>query len=136
MVPPACAKSRHSGLTYLWLFQYLLPLLAPAVDVFALYSLAFGDAKRMLWVWLAYVAGQALIAAYALRLDRESLKPLLTIPLQQLFYRQFMYVVVIQSIVTAVIGTPLRWHQIRREGTFAGTAPPRRVSAVAGRPPS
>ncbi|GAB3414526.1 hypothetical protein GCM10027569_34980 [Flindersiella endophytica] len=123
------------GLTYLALFQYLLPLLAPAVDVLALYSLAFGDAGRMLWVWLAFVVGQALIAAYALRLDRESLSPLWTIPLQQLFYRQFMYVVVIQSVVTAVVGTPLRWHQIRREGTFAAAAPPQRVSAAAGRPP-
>jgi hypothetical protein len=31
-----------------------------------------------------------------------------------------MYLVVIQSLVTAVQGAPLRWHVIRRTGAFSG----------------
>ncbi|GGP98414.1 glycosyltransferase family 2 protein [Streptosporangium pseudovulgare] len=41
------------------------------------------------------------------------------LPLQQFVYRQLMYLVVIQSVATAVLGVRLRWQTIRREGTFA-----------------
>nr|WP_238345454.1 bifunctional polysaccharide deacetylase/glycosyltransferase family 2 protein [Actinopolymorpha cephalotaxi] len=111
------------ALPYLAVFQVALPLLAPAVDVFALYGLFFGEAVRVVGVWAAFVAVQALVGAYALRLDGERLTPLWTLPLQQFVYRQLMYLVVIQSVVTAVAGAPLRWHAMRREGTFARRDP-------------
>ncbi len=44
------------------------------------------------------------------------------LPLQQIVYRQLMYLVVIQSLVTAVLGAPLRWHVIRRTGTATPVA--------------
>ncbi len=111
------------ALPYLAVFQVALPLLAPAVDVFALYGLFFGEPVRVVAVWAAFVAVQALVGAYALRLDGERLTPLWTLPLQQFVYRQLMYLVVIQSVVTAVAGAPLRWHAMRREGTFARRDP-------------
>nr|WP_238342384.1 bifunctional polysaccharide deacetylase/glycosyltransferase family 2 protein [Actinopolymorpha rutila] len=111
------------ALPYLAVFQVVLPLLAPAVDVFALYGLFFGEPARVVAVWAAFVAVQAFLGAYALRLDGERLTPLWTLPLQQFVYRQLMYLVVIQSVVTAVAGAPLRWHVIRREGTFARRDP-------------
>jgi hypothetical protein len=36
--------------------------------------------------------------------------------LQQFVYRQLMYLVVIQSVVTALLGTRLRWQRIQRLG--------------------
>ncbi|MFI6318382.1 hypothetical protein ACIBG8_12720 [Nonomuraea sp. NPDC050556] len=39
--------------------------------------------------------------------------------LQQFVYRQLMYLVVIQSVATALLGVRLPWQTIRREGTFA-----------------
>jgi cellulose synthase/poly-beta-1,6-N-acetylglucosamine synthase-like glycosyltransferase/peptidoglycan/xylan/chitin deacetylase (PgdA/CDA1 family) len=107
------------GLTYLAVFQIALPLFAPAVDVFALYAVFFGRPSKVLAVWLGFVLLQMVVGGYALRLDRERLTALWTLPLQQFVYRQLMYVVVIQSVVTAVLGAPLRWHTMRREGTFA-----------------
>ncbi|WP_020578374.1 bifunctional polysaccharide deacetylase/glycosyltransferase family 2 protein [Actinopolymorpha alba] len=107
------------ALPYLAVFQVALPLLAPAVDVFAMYGLLFGEPVRVLGVWAAFLVVQLFIGAYALRLDGERLTPLWTLPLQQFVYRQLMYLVVIQSVVTALVGAPLRWHAIRREGTFA-----------------
>jgi cellulose synthase/poly-beta-1,6-N-acetylglucosamine synthase-like glycosyltransferase/peptidoglycan/xylan/chitin deacetylase (PgdA/CDA1 family) len=107
------------GLTYLAVFQVALPLFAPAVDIFALYALLFGGPSKVLVVWVAFVLLQMLVGGYALRLDRERLTSLWTLPLQQFVYRQLMYMVVIQSVVTAVLGAPLRWHTMRREGTFA-----------------
>lgn len=55
-------------------------------------------------------------AGYAPRLDGESLKPLWAYPLQQFVYRQLTYAVVIQSLITALHGTQLRWMSVRRTG--------------------
>ena len=57
--------------------------------------------------------------AYALRLDRERYGPLWSLPLQQFVYRQLMYLVVVQSVVTALLGSRLRWHRMVRTGAAA-----------------
>ena len=102
-------------------FQYsecdqLLPLAAPAIDVFALHGLLAGDASRVATIWLIFMGIQLATTAYALHLDGESLRPLWSQPLQQVFYRQLIYLVVIQSIVSAVAGARLPWHKLRRSG--------------------
>ena len=104
------------GLPYLLAFQVVLPLLAPLVDVFAVYGLLFLDAERVALAWLAFLLLQAGAAAYALRLDREPLGPLWTLPLQQLVYRQLMYLVVIHSVISALSGIRLPWHKLERTG--------------------
>ncbi len=104
------------GLPYLVLFQILLPLLAPLVDVFALYGALFGDTTRMVEVWLGFLAVQAAASWYAFVLDRERASVLWSLPLQQFVYRQLMYLVLIQSLVTAVLGTRLRWQRMNRLG--------------------
>ncbi|MFF5209280.1 bifunctional polysaccharide deacetylase/glycosyltransferase family 2 protein [Streptosporangium sp. NPDC000396] len=106
-------------LGYLTLFQVLLPLLAPVVDIMAVYSVAVGDPLPVVAVWAGFVLIQAFTGWYALRLDRERASVLWVLPLQQFVYRQLMYLVVIQSVATAVLGVRLRWQTIRREGTFA-----------------
>jgi cellulose synthase/poly-beta-1,6-N-acetylglucosamine synthase-like glycosyltransferase/peptidoglycan/xylan/chitin deacetylase (PgdA/CDA1 family) len=116
-------KLGRRGLTYLAVFQVALPLLAPAVDVFAVYGLVFGERAQVLTVWLAFLLVQVVAGAYALRLDGERLTALWSLPLQQVVYRQLMYLVVIQSVVTAMLGAPLRWHAMHRQGTFARREP-------------
>jgi cellulose synthase/poly-beta-1,6-N-acetylglucosamine synthase-like glycosyltransferase len=111
-------------LTYLITFQVLLPLIAPAVDVFAVYGLLFLDPVETLGLWALFVLGQMAAGAYALYLDHEPVRPLWTLPLQQIVYRQLMYLVVIQSVVTAVLGATLRWQTIHRTGTFADVPAP------------
>ncbi len=56
------------------------------------------------------------MAAYAFWLDREPPWPLWSLPLQQFVYRQMMYLVVIQSVFTAVYGIRLPWEKLRRTG--------------------
>ncbi|HEX5533887.1 MAG TPA: bifunctional polysaccharide deacetylase/glycosyltransferase family 2 protein [Actinomycetales bacterium] len=104
------------GLPYLAVFQLLLPLIAPVVDVWALYALAAQPLAHVAGVWLGFLLVQLAGAWYAFTLDRESPKPLWALPLQQLVYRQLMYLVVIQSVVSAVYGVRLRWHAMRRVG--------------------
>jgi cellulose synthase/poly-beta-1,6-N-acetylglucosamine synthase-like glycosyltransferase/peptidoglycan/xylan/chitin deacetylase (PgdA/CDA1 family) len=104
------------GLPYLFLFQIALPLLAPLIDVFSIYGLFFLGA---LWVgtyWVVFSGMQLGLGWYAFRLDGESPRPLAAMPLQQLVYRQLMYLVVIESVLTALRGTRLRWRPSHRAG--------------------
>ncbi|MEU6201241.1 bifunctional polysaccharide deacetylase/glycosyltransferase family 2 protein [Streptomyces sp. NPDC047061] len=114
----AAGKLGRRGLAYLLLFQVLLPLLAPVVDVFALYGLVFLDPLRITALWLAFLLLQLLMALYAFRLDGERPGPLWSLPLQQFVHRQLMYLVVVQSVFTAVSGSRLRWQRMERYGSL------------------
>jgi cellulose synthase/poly-beta-1,6-N-acetylglucosamine synthase-like glycosyltransferase len=107
------------GLLYLLAFHLLLPLLAPVMDLYVVYGFLVADAPLAFVVWTVFLLVQTASAGYALRLDGESLKPLWAYPLQQLVYRQLTYAVVIQSVITAVHGTQLRWMKVRRTGRLA-----------------
>jgi hypothetical protein len=62
---------------------------------------------------------QVITAVLAFRLDREPLGPLWTLPLQQLVYRQIMYLVLLRSAATALTGRRLHWQKLRRSGEVA-----------------
>ncbi|WP_443035375.1 bifunctional polysaccharide deacetylase/glycosyltransferase family 2 protein [Streptomyces sp. BE230] len=104
------------GLPFVALFMVVAPLLAPLIDVFLLYGLVFGPTEKTVVAWLGVLAVQAVCAAYAFRLDRERMTHLLSLPLQQVLYRQLMYVVLLQSWITALTGGRLRWQKLRRTG--------------------
>jgi cellulose synthase/poly-beta-1,6-N-acetylglucosamine synthase-like glycosyltransferase len=104
------------GLLNIALFQVLLPLLAPLVDVLTLYGMLVTNPVKVFLAWLGMLGVQVLVAGYAFRLDREPLRPVLLIPLQQFVYRQIMYAVVVQSVITAVVGARLRWQKLARTG--------------------
>jgi cellulose synthase/poly-beta-1,6-N-acetylglucosamine synthase-like glycosyltransferase/peptidoglycan/xylan/chitin deacetylase (PgdA/CDA1 family) len=106
-------------LTYLALFHVLLPLIAPVVDVFSIYGLLFLNPLQVGLFWLSFMLLQAIAGGYALRLDSERLRVLWLLPLQQVVYRQLMYLVTIQSVITALVGSRQRWQVIRRAGVFA-----------------
>jgi cellulose synthase/poly-beta-1,6-N-acetylglucosamine synthase-like glycosyltransferase len=109
-------KIGRLGLPYLVLFQIALPLLAPLIDVFAIYGLIFLDPVPVLAYWVGFNVLNLLLAFYAFWLDRESPRPLWALPLQQLVYRQLMYLVVIESVISAIVGTRLKWGTIERTG--------------------
>jgi cellulose synthase/poly-beta-1,6-N-acetylglucosamine synthase-like glycosyltransferase len=109
-------KVGRRGLPYLILFQIALPLLAPVIDIFALYGVVFLDPLPVLGFWLAFTLLQLALGVYAFRLDGERLRPLWALPLQQFVYRQLMYLVVIQSVISAVRGLGLRWQHVERTG--------------------
>lgn len=110
------------GIPYLLLFQVALPMLEPVIDVFALYGLLFLDPVLVICYWRGFNVLQLAVAYYAFRLDGESLTPLWVFPLQQFVYRRLMYLVVIQSVANALMGTRLRWHKLRRTGDLAAAA--------------
>ncbi|GIF19017.1 cellulose synthase/poly-beta-1,6-N-acetylglucosamine synthase-like glycosyltransferase/peptidoglycan/xylan/chitin deacetylase (PgdA/CDA1 family) [Actinoplanes tereljensis] len=109
-------KFGRRGLINMTLFQTLLPLLSPLIDVFLIYGLFFLDPVHTVLAWLAMLLVQLVSTIYAFRLDKESLKPLWRLPLQQFVYRQLMYLVLIQSVLAALGGIRLGWQKLRRTG--------------------
>ncbi|WP_329618298.1 bifunctional polysaccharide deacetylase/glycosyltransferase family 2 protein [Streptomyces brevispora] len=125
------------GLPFVALFMVVAPLLAPLIDVFLLYGLAFGPTQKTVVAWLGVLAVQAVCAAYAFRLDRERMTHLISLPLQQILYRQLMYVVLLQSWITALTGGRLRWQKLRRTGVVEapGSMPSQRRGSSNDRRP-
>ncbi|MFE7927910.1 glycosyltransferase [Streptomyces sp. NPDC057456] len=126
------------GLPFVSLFMVLAPLLAPLIDVFLLYGVVFGPTQKTIVAWLGVLAVQAVCAAYAFRLDRERMTHLISLPLQQILYRQLMYVVLLQSWITALTGGRLRWQKLRRTGAVeapGGPAPRQHTGSTHDRRP-
>ncbi|SME89341.1 polysaccharide deacetylase family protein [Streptomyces sp. Amel2xC10] len=112
------------GLPFVSLFMVVAPLLAPLIDVFLLYGIVFGPTQKTIVAWLGVLAIQAVCAAYAFRLDGERMVHLISLPLQQILYRQLMYVVLLQSWITALTGGRLRWQKLRRTGVVEAPGDP------------
>jgi hypothetical protein len=70
----------------------------------------------VLGFWLTFNALQHGLGWYAFRLDGESPRVLWAMPLQQFVYRQLMYLVVIESLLSALNGTRMHWRPIARSG--------------------
>jgi hypothetical protein len=117
------------ALPYMILFQVLLPLVAPLIDLFAIYGLIFTDVGPVLAFWVGFNVLQLVIAVIAFRLDGESLRPLWAMPLQQFVYRQLMYLVIIESTISALVGARAGWKTIPRTGDVE--LPPAPPPAVA-----
>ncbi|HEX8629398.1 MAG TPA: bifunctional polysaccharide deacetylase/glycosyltransferase family 2 protein, partial [Catenuloplanes sp.] len=113
------------GLPFLALFQIALPMLAPLIDVLAVYGLFFYDQLLSAAAWLGMLALQFITAFIAFRMDKERLRPIWVLPLQQFVYRQVMYLVIIRSVLTALAGVRLRWQKLRRTGDVSVLHPPR-----------
>jgi cellulose synthase/poly-beta-1,6-N-acetylglucosamine synthase-like glycosyltransferase/peptidoglycan/xylan/chitin deacetylase (PgdA/CDA1 family) len=113
---PRQTRIGRRALPYMFLFQIVLPILAPLIDLFALYGLLFTSALPVLAYWLAFNAVQVGLAIFAFRLDREPLRPIWALPLQQFVYRQLMYLVIIESTISALVGTRANWGSVARTG--------------------
>ncbi|GIF66989.1 bi-functional transferase/deacetylase [Asanoa ishikariensis] len=118
----ASGRFGRRGLPFIALFSVVLPLFAPVLDILAVYGLFFLDRVEALVAWLVVMVIQAVTAILAFRLDREPLRPLWTLPLQQLVYRQMMYLVLVHAAATALTGGLLKWQHLRRSGEVAAEA--------------
>ncbi len=112
------------AIPYLLLFQVLLPLAAPLIDLFAVYSILFLDPWPIMGFWLAFNGFQLLLAWCAFGFDGESRRPLWALPLQQFVHRQLMYLVVLDAVVSALMGSRLGWHRVERTGDAQVADPP------------
>jgi cellulose synthase/poly-beta-1,6-N-acetylglucosamine synthase-like glycosyltransferase len=107
------------------LFQLILPLTAPLIDLFAIYSIIFLDPLPILAYWGAFNLFQMILAWAAFGFDGESRRDLWALPLQQFCHRQVSYLVVYDGVISALLGSRLHWQRSERTGE---------VGAVAGEP--
>jgi cellulose synthase/poly-beta-1,6-N-acetylglucosamine synthase-like glycosyltransferase/peptidoglycan/xylan/chitin deacetylase (PgdA/CDA1 family) len=107
------------GLPFITMFSVVLPLCAPVLDLFAVYGVFFMNRLETGIAWLAILLVQIVTAVLAFRLDREPVHPLWALPLQQLVYRQVMYLVLVHAAATALSGGTLKWQKLRRTGEVA-----------------
>ncbi|MEK6443037.1 glycosyltransferase [Pseudonocardia sp. T1-2H] len=115
------------GLAHVLLFQILLPLTAPLVDIFLLYGLIFEDPATTLLLWTLMMGLQLASGLYAFHVDGEPKNALWVLPVQQVVYRQLMYVVLVQSTISAVSGVRVRWQKLQRTGAVDALMSPRRA---------
>src|SRR6476620_6163859 len=120
-----------------WLFQFLLSVVAPLVDVALIWHLVFFalkliqhqdqfdlDALRKVFAYyLAFLIVDLGSAALALAMERRekwSLLPWLV--LQRFGYRQLMYYIVLKASLTAAIGPLVGWGKLERKSTVKAAA--------------
>jgi cellulose synthase/poly-beta-1,6-N-acetylglucosamine synthase-like glycosyltransferase/peptidoglycan/xylan/chitin deacetylase (PgdA/CDA1 family) len=102
---------------YVTVFQVALPLAAPLIDLFAIYSIVFLDPFPIVGFWLAFNIFQLATAWVSFGYDHERRRVLWALPLAQFVYRQVMYLVVIDAVISALLGSRLRWNRAERTGT-------------------
>ncbi|WP_433504630.1 glycosyltransferase [Pseudonocardia halophobica] len=126
------------GLAHVLLFQIMLPLSAPLVDIFLLYGLLFEDPATTIVLWSLMMGLQVASGIYAFHVDGEPKGALWVLPVQQFVYRQLMYVVLVQSAVSAISGVRVRWQKLKRTGAVDALLSPAPVppAGAAGRHPS
>jgi peptidoglycan-N-acetylglucosamine deacetylase len=124
------------------LFQLILPLVSPIIDLLFLGSVAMwamdkwhlswlpqlhsssDDLLRSVFFFLAFLLIDALTCALAFVLEKkEDWTLLIPVLLQRFYYRQLMYVVLFRSVKEAVSGRPVGWRGVEPEPP----APPQRT---------
>jgi cellulose synthase/poly-beta-1,6-N-acetylglucosamine synthase-like glycosyltransferase/peptidoglycan/xylan/chitin deacetylase (PgdA/CDA1 family)/spore germination protein YaaH len=120
-----------------WLFQFLLSVVAPLVDVALIWQLAISALKlfehqdqfdpdalrKVLIYYFAFLVvdlGSAALAIAMERREKWSLLPWLV--LQRFGYRQLMYFIVLKATLSAAVGALVGWGKLERKSTVAEAA--------------
>jgi peptidoglycan-N-acetylglucosamine deacetylase len=129
------------ALPNIFVFQLLLPLISPVIDLLFLGSLVLwglaqfriaqlpqlwttADVQKSLIFFLGFLLIDILTCILAFALERkEDWTLLVPVLLQRFYYRQLMYVVLFRSVKEAVSGRPVGWRGVEKEAP-----PPRPVA--------
>src|SRR6202171_1284480 len=122
------------ALPNIFVFQILLPLISPIIDLLFLGSVALWalerwhiswlpqihstteDLLRAVLFFLAFLLIDILTCVLAFALERkEDWTLLIPVLLQRFYYRQLMYVVLFRSVKEAVSGRPVGWRGVEKE---------------------
>jgi peptidoglycan-N-acetylglucosamine deacetylase len=120
------------ALPNIFLYQFLLPLFSPIIDLLFLVSLAVWaiglvrpnipllwtahDVQRSVVFFLGFMVIDLLTCVIAFALEKtEDWSLLLPLILQRFYYRQMMYVVLFRALTQAVKGRPVGWRGVEPE---------------------
>jgi hypothetical protein len=120
------------ALPQIWLFQIILAVAAPLVDLAVVWSLIAGlygavahpvewrpdDMLLGLAYWAVFIAVDLSAGALGMALEKRApWADLPFLPVQRFGYRQLMYYVVVKSVVMAVRGGRVGWGKLERRGS-------------------
>ncbi len=121
------------ALPNIFVFQILLPLVSPVLDLLFLGSLVLWglaglhitqipqlwtaeDVQRSVVFFLGFLLIDVLTCVIAFALERhEDWALLIPVLLQRFYYRQLMYIVLFRSVKEAVSGRPVGWKGVEKE---------------------
>ncbi len=121
------------ALPNIFVFQILLPLVSPVLDLLFLGSLLLwglaqlhitqipqlwtaADVQRSVVFFLGFLIIDVLTCMIAFALERhEDWTLLIPVLLQRFYYRQLMYIVLFRSVKEAVSGRPVGWRGVEKE---------------------
>ncbi len=125
----ACWKYKHrlfrpSGGVLGWLilptfaiYQFLVPLIAPVVDLLLVVSLVRGRQSEVVAYYLLFFALDLLLSTAAVLLEGEDLRLLIGLFIQRIVYRQLLWVALAKSIWSALSGFTVGWGKLARTGS-------------------
>ena len=120
-----------------WIFQIVLSLIAPLVDIALVWRLLETGLQylehqdqydpqalyKVLFFYLAFSVLDLGSAALALAMERREKWSLLPgLVLQRFGYRQFMYWIVLKAVLTAAVGPLVGWGKLERKSTVTAAA--------------
>jgi cellulose synthase/poly-beta-1,6-N-acetylglucosamine synthase-like glycosyltransferase/peptidoglycan/xylan/chitin deacetylase (PgdA/CDA1 family)/spore germination protein YaaH len=120
------------GLPNLLVFQILLPLVGPVMDLMLALSLAglvwqryqhpesysLDSVKRIGFYYVFFFVLELVTGISAMALEKmEDWRLVLWLPLQRFFYRQLLYFAVVKSVLSAIRGDAVGWGTLKRMGT-------------------
>ena len=100
------------------LFQLILPILSPLVDVTLLFSLFMPKGGVIVALYFGYYFLDLVISAIAFRFDGEkfSLRNCWNLFLQRILYRQVLWYVLVKGYLRAIKGELAAWGILKRTG--------------------
>lgn len=117
----ALFNKKHNSLGYIalpnmWLFQYIYQTISPLADILFIIALFNTQPEIAVIVFILFYLLDFFTSLYAFRLEKESPKPLRSLFLQRILYKQLMTYVVIKSIFSAIKGVTVGWNKLKRKG--------------------
>ncbi|WP_374703030.1 polysaccharide deacetylase family protein [Neobacillus cucumis] len=104
------------GLPNMWIFQYIYQTISPIADLLFIIALFNGHPGKAVIGFILFYLLDFVTSLYAFRLEKESPKPLVSLFLQRILYKQLMTYVVIKSIFSAIKGVTVGWNKLKRKG--------------------
>ena len=138
------------ALPNIFVFQLILPLISPVIDLMFFGSLLLwglaqfrvtrlpqlwttADVEKSLLFFLGFLLIDILTCMVAFALERkEDWTLLIPVLLQRFYYRQLMYVVLFRSVKEAVSGRPVGWRGVEPEAPPTARKAPREPAPVEG----
>ncbi|HEY2030260.1 MAG TPA: glycosyltransferase [Myxococcales bacterium] len=98
-------------------YQFVVPLIAPVVDVLLLISLVRGQALATAVYYFIFFGLDLLLSMVAVLLEGEDLHLLIGLFVQRIAYRQLLWVALVKSLWHALAGMAVGWGKLARTGT-------------------